>query len=367
MHGGGQGFESPQLHHPAQTILLPCPRHGPGSSQERLRVSPRSLATQLAHYTVDARARNFSPRTVDKMQLGLNLFDDFMGGTPDVRRVIGDDLRRFILALQRRTRWQGTEQAKPQRLADETIRTYAQAVKVFWGWLLKKGNITSDPLADVALPKVGRKLPRTFAEAEVKAIMAAAGSLRSQALVWLLLDSGARLGEVTGGDRYPGICLDDIDFQTGAIRVRGKFQLERQVHISPATIEAIRKYLDHERPEALGPDRLFLNDDGTPLTSGRAQKVLQAIGNKAGLKQRLSAHKLRHTHAVLSLKYGSNVEYQRRELGHRHISTTQGYLAICDDDLARAHRSFSPVTNLLSQRRERPRVKSPGWTAERRP
>jgi integrase/recombinase XerD len=359
LHGGGQGFESPQLHHQAQTILLPCRRRG--------RDATRSLPTQLARYTVDARAQNFSPRTVDKMQLGLRLFDEFLGGIGDVRRVTGDDLRRFILALQHRTRWQGTSQAKPQRLADETTRTYAQAVKVFWGWLLRKGTITRNPLANVALPKVGRKLPRTFAEAEVKAIMAAASNLRSQALVWLLLDSGARLGEVTGGDRYPGICLDDIDFQTGAIRVRGKFQLERQVHISRATVEAIQQYLDHERPEPVGPDRLFLNGDGSALTAGRAQKTLEAIGKKAGLKQRVSAHKLRHTHAVLSLKYGSNVEYQRRELGHRHISTTQGYLAICDDDLARAHQSFSPVTNLLSQRRERPHVKSPGWTAERRP
>ncbi len=288
------------------------------------------------------------------MQLGLRLFNEFMGGVADVRRVEGDDLRRFIVDLQQRTRWQGMDQAQAsrQRLADETTRTYAQTVKVFWGWMTARGAIARNPLAEVTLPRVGRKLPRTFNEAEVRTIMAAADSLRSRALVWLLLDSGARLGEVTGGDRYPGICLEDIDFQTGAIKVRGKFQLERQVHISPATIEVLRHYLEHERPEPAGPDNLLLNENGWPLIAARAQKVLEAIGRKAGLKQRLSAHKLRHTHAVLSLKYGSNVEYQRRELGHRHISTTQGYLAICDDDLARAHRSFSPVTNLLSQERK---------------
>ena len=82
---------------------------------------------------MDARAQNFSPKTVAKMQLGLRLFDDFMGGIGDVHRVQGDDLRRFILALQQRTRWQGTIQASRQRLTDETTRTYAQAVKVFWG------------------------------------------------------------------------------------------------------------------------------------------------------------------------------------------------------------------------------------------
>ena len=201
----------------------------------------------------------------------------------------------------------------------------------------------------------------------MKAVMAAADSLRARALVWLLLDSGARLGEVTGGDRYPGICLEDIDFRTGAIKVRGKFQLERQVHISPATIEVARHYLEHERPEPAGPDNLFLSENGWPLIAPRAQKVLESIGKKAGLKKRLSSHKLRHTKAALCMKYGSNIEHQRREMGHRHISTTQGYLWVYDDDLVRAHRSYSPVTNLLKQANEGAGVKQVGRTDKEKP
>jgi site-specific recombinase XerD len=75
---------------------------------------------------VDARAQNFSSKTVEKMQLGLKLFNNFMGGIPDVRQVTDDDLRRFILTLQQKTQ----RQASQHRLADETIRTYAQVVKV---------------------------------------------------------------------------------------------------------------------------------------------------------------------------------------------------------------------------------------------
>ena len=312
-------------------------------------MEPKSLTTQLGHYIVDARAQNFSPKTVSKMQLGLKLFNDFMGGIPDVRQVKGDDLRRFILALQQKTQWQGQQQASQHQLADETVRTYAQVVKVFWTWLLEKKTITHNPMADVALPRVGKKLPRTFTKTEAGSIMAAAGSLRNQALIWLLLDTGARLSEVTGSDRYPGITLADIDLQTGAIRVCGKFQRERQVHICPQVIEVIRQYCDRERPQPVGADNLFLNEDGSAMTGGRVQKILEGIGKKAGLKQRLSPHKLRHTHAVLALSFGSNIEYERRELGHGHISTTQGYLAVSDDDLASAHKSFSPIANLLRQ------------------
>jgi len=39
-----------------------------GASQGVLRNPARGLAPQLAYYTVDAGAQNFSPRTVDKMQ-----------------------------------------------------------------------------------------------------------------------------------------------------------------------------------------------------------------------------------------------------------------------------------------------------------
>jgi integrase/recombinase XerD len=309
----------------------------------------KSLTAQLDRYMLDAKARNFSPKTVAKMELGLRLFNDFMVGIPDVRRVRADDLRRFILDLQQRTRWPGRQQADQQRLADQTVRTYAGVVKEYWGWLFKKGIIAKNPMADVILPGVGKKLPRTFTEAEARSTITAAASLRSRVLVDLLLDAGPRLCEITGDDRHPGIFMEDIDFQTGLIRVRGKFGDERPAHFSPETIEVIRQYCQHERPQPVGPDKLLLNEDGTPMTGGRVQKVLESIGRKAGLKKRLSPHKLRHTHAILSLKYGSNVEYQRRELGHRHISTTQGYLAVCDDDLANAHKSYSPITNLLSQ------------------
>jgi integrase/recombinase XerD len=307
----------------------------------------RSLQTQIDHYTLDARAQNCSPKTLAKIELGLRLFNDFMGGISDVRRVTGDDLRRYILDLQKRTRWQGREQADQSRLADETVRTYARVVKEFWSWLFKKRTISRNPMADVSLPRVGKRLPRTFSEADMLAIMDTASSMREWALICIFLDSGPRLCEVTGDDRHPGICMETIDFETGRAMVCGKFGDERPAHLSPQTIEFIRRYCQEERPQPVGPDKLSLNEDGTPMKKGRVQKVLEALGRRAGLKQRLSPHKLRHTKAVLSLKYGSNVEYQRKELGHHRISTTQGYLDVDDDDLAKAHRSYSPVTNLL--------------------
>ena len=104
-----------------------------------------------------------------------------------------------------------------------------------------------------------------------------------------------------------------------------------------------------ERPEPVGEDWLFLTDDGRPLTNQRVQKMLNTIGKKAGLNKRLCPHRLRHTAATLSLKYGANLDYVRRILGHTDIKTTEVYLGICDADVAEAHRKFSPVANLAKK------------------
>lgn len=314
------------------------------------KMSKFSLDTQLSAYLLDTTAQNFSPKTQERMKLGLKLFAQFLGGVDDVRQVTDSDLQRFIVALRQRTLWQGRQQASTKPLSDETVRTYVKSVREFWHWLHLKQVIKKDPLAAIRLPRVGKKLPRTFSESECQAIMAAvADRPREQALVWLLLDCGPRIAEITGSNRFPGLFIQDIDLKTGDIRVRGKGGRERQTHVSPETLEAIRFYIEHERP-AIADDKLFLNQDGTPMSESRAQRLLAAIGKRAGLSKRLSPHKLRHSFAALFLKYGGNTEYLRRFLGHRYLSTVQGYTDVSDGDLVSAHRTFSPVHNLLQHK-----------------
>lgn len=315
------------------------------------KMSKFSLDTQLARYLLDTTAQNLSPKTQGRVKLGLKLFAEFLGGVEDVRQVTDADLQRFIVALRQRTLWQGRQQASNKPLSDETIKTYVKSVREFWHWLHLKQVIKKDPMAAIRLPRVGKKLPRTFSETECLAIMAAvADRPREQALVWLLLDSGPRIAEITGSDRSPGLFIQDIDLKTGDIRVLGKGGRERQIHVSPETLQAIRLYIEHERPDPIGDDRLFLNQNGTSMSDSGGQRLLAAIGNRAGLSKRLSPHKLRHSFATLFLKNGGNTEYLRRFLGHRYLSTVQGYTDVADGDLVNAHRTFSPIHNLLQRR-----------------
>jgi hypothetical protein len=168
-----------------------------------------------------------------------------------------------------------------------------------------------------------------------------ANNPRETALILLLLDSGITLSEIAE--------LDDsyVDTAGGTVRVfREKTQKERYAYFSLPTGAAIEAYR-FVRPEAVGPPRLFLTEDGRLLTEKRIQTILYRVGKRAKLNQRLSAHKLRHSFATWSLKYGSHLEYIRIMLGHSDIRTTsKAYLHMTNADIAEASKITSPVANL---------------------
>ncbi len=302
-----------------------------------------SIETLLSRYQLAARAAGLSPKTAEHLELSMKLFASFLGGIEDVRLVQTDDLRRFIIASQQRTRWPGMPQGHGgTRLSRNSVSNYVRGVKSFYSWLAREKIIDENPLAAVPVPKLPKLLPKIYSEEELKAVFKAADrSPRDSAILRVFLDSGVRLSELAGLE--PG----DVDLETGTVRVFGKGSKERSTFISLQTSSAVNVYLGLHRPAPAAADKLFLRFDGYPMTVGRVQKVLEGIGRRAGLKQRLSPHRLRHSFATHSLRNGCNLEYLKRMLGHSNVSTTEIYLHLVDKDVRDAHRSFSPIKNLL--------------------
>jgi len=61
--------------------------------------------------------------------LSVGLFEEFLGGIPDVRRITGDDLRRFVGALRNRSTWAGCPERQKRPLSPTTINTYVRAIR----------------------------------------------------------------------------------------------------------------------------------------------------------------------------------------------------------------------------------------------
>lgn len=299
----------------------------------------------FALYALESVARGYTSKTISHTEASVRYFVHYLGGVEDISKVTGDDFRRFLVDLRGRNAWEGLSFEKERKLSGNTINTYSRAIKAFWNWLKQRGIIAENPLESVPNPKKPKTIPKVYSEGEIRAIfrLLPEGSCE-RAIIETFLDSGVRLFELASLE------LANINLETGRILVFGKGGKERYTYIVPRVIKTIKDYYYKSRPKPIRQDKLFLSKRGYPLSDGRIQKILEAIGREAGLTERLGPHKLRHTCATLMLKYGDNLEHIRMIFGHSDIKTTsEAYLNVADQDVAAAHRKSSPLENIFGE------------------
>lgn len=274
------------------------------------------------------------------------------------------DLRRyasFLRARGRGTLGQATEADVTAYL--ETLRTGAdggsalavsstsRAVTALRGWhqfVLQEGEATEDPSARVHPPQVGRRLPKALTVPQTQALLEAAGDadtpvgLRDRALLELLYATGARISEAVG------LVVDDLDPDSGCLRLFGKGRKERIVPVGRCARDALDAYLVRGRPvlaqRGRGAPEVFLNTLGRPLSRQSAWGVLRQAAERAGLGEgrHVSPHTLRHSFATHLLAGGADVRVVQEMLGHASVTTTQIYTKVTVEHLRRVYATSHP-------------------------
>lgn len=74
------------------------------------------------------------------------------------------------------------------------------------------------------------------------------------------------------------------------------------------------------------------------------RELLLRLSAKAGIK--FSAHALRRTFVILSLRAGMDVLHLQALLGHSSLDMVSYYAQMVDDDLLESHHAHSPIDNL---------------------
>jgi integrase/recombinase XerD len=148
---------------------------------------------------------------------------------------------------------------------------------------------------------------------------------RDYAVLLLLARLGLRAGEVVA------FLLDDVDWDAGRMRVRGKGGREAWLPLPTDVGEAIATYLQHGRPNA--PDRhLFLRASAPirGLKSGMAVASIVAHAlRRAGIDTpRRGAHQFRHALATQMLGRGASLVEIGELLRHRSPQTTTIYARV---------------------------------------
>jgi len=232
---------------------------------------------------------------------------------------------------------------KKKGLAPSTISRNVAAIKTFHKFLVQEGVTENFPTVNIKFPKVPRKLPKVFSVDEIVKLLEqphgqVPASLRDKAILEALYGAGIRVSELVH------LNVDDIDFESGYIRVFGKGSKERIVPVGSYALEAISEYIKKGRIKLIKghhSEALFLNQHGKRLTRQGCWKILNKYAKQAGLEN-IHPHSLRHSFATSLLQAGADLRSVQEMLGHADISTTQIYTHVTREHLKEVYMLTHP-------------------------
>ncbi|MDF2376376.1 MAG: tyrosine recombinase [Verrucomicrobiales bacterium] len=230
------------------------------------------------------------------------------------------------------------------QIAASSLRVNLIALKIFFRHLAARGEIPADLAEQVDSPKLARYLPETLNETVVRQLLESVDDSkplgkRDRAILELLYASGLRVSELTGAR------LELFYPEERSIRVTGKGNKTRIIPVGSAALEALKSYLELERPGLVRPQtgsEIFLSKWGRKLTTTRIWQIVKERAKLAGIDSNVYPHLLRHSFATHLLGNGADLRVIQELLGHADIATTQIYTHVDQKHLRDVHRKFHP-------------------------
>jgi integrase len=223
------------------------------------------------------RAAGRSPKTLFIYDYAVGQLDDWRGDA-DLTTVSRFEALRFVQAL--------TDQFKPSGVASRV-----KALRAFYNWCVAEELAATNPFARVTVTVPAD--PRPTANAgQIEAMLANAKRGRSRrrdvALLTLLVDSGARKGEVAA------MTIADVDLASGFVTFPTSKSRPRTVKLSDRGLAALAYWM---RERGVGPGSLWRVAD--PYSLVKALVARHSHGE-------LTPHALRRHFAVQWLAKGGS-------------------------------------------------------------
>ncbi len=307
------------------------------------------LSEGIALYLSDACAgkTNGTPEAYKK-KLGRFARDV---GDKDLNAITRDDIERFGVSILNQPVKRNGGVTLKEHLSVWYVRGVLRTVKTFFRWLYEHGHISTNPAANLKIPKEPPKTPKAI-DAEVfnKLLMSAARTgepwerVRNMAFLCLLRDSGGRLSAILDA-KY-----EDLALEVGFLTTTGKGGQIGTLFFNPPTAEALRAWLAYREQIYPRATNIFLcgsgKSKGKRITARGIYSMLRRLADDAQLPSgtRFNPHSFRHAFARDSIMLGgADLSEVSQEMWHSTIRVTADYYArYLPVELKRRHSITSP-------------------------
>lgn len=280
--------------------------------------------------------KGYSHHTISGYCRDLTEFTSTFANEKKPSEVDSNDIRKFVSSLHIKNN-------------GATVSRKLSALRTFFRFLIREGKITDNPLTGISGPKSGRSIPVFLTVDEVFSLLESPNYTdpfedRDRAILELLYSTGVRVAELVSRD------IKDLDFESEMLRVTGKGNKERIVPVGRPAIEAIRAWLP-EREDIINKPKgrqveceaVFINGRGGRLTTRSVERFVAKYAARAGLRQAVTPHALRHSFATHLLEMGADLRSVQELLGHASLSTTQRYTHLTLDHLSEVYDKAHPL------------------------
>ena len=277
--------------------------------------------------------RGATRNTLSAYRRDLTDFTQFLNAQHrSLRRASPDDIVGYLARLRTRG------------LRPASVARRISALRGLYKHLVREGELRRDPTENLEAPRRTRSLPRTLSREVVAALVESPDlneprGVRDRSVLELLYATGMRASECLG------LTLDDVNLSAGYVVCTGKGRKQRLVPVGAEAARWVSCYLRDVRPlstRVRDSGRLFVNPRGGRLSRQSLWTIVRRAAARAGLRQRMSPHVLRHSFASHLLEGGADLRSIQELLGHASVSTTQVYTRVESSRLRREYSRAHP-------------------------
>ncbi|MFA6637079.1 MAG: site-specific tyrosine recombinase/integron integrase [Candidatus Omnitrophota bacterium] len=298
------------------------------------------IIAMIEDFEKHLKTKGFAERTIRTYIGYVGIFADFLSKNEvyDIEDINRDKVSRYQTSLCTKNEF------NQRKLSMKTQALRMVAVISFSKFLHRAGYLENNPASHIEIPRTPKSLPKNIlSEKEVLQILKSPKDndpleIRDRAILELFYSTGIRNTELRK------LCIYDIDFSRGFIRVTGKGNKDRIIPMGDVASWYIEEYMKRSRPKLVKgtSDVLFVSRNGKELTDDMPSWMVRKYAARIGITKQINAHTFRHTFATHMIKKGANLRIVQEMLGHSSLETTQIYTKVEIGDLKKVHASTHP-------------------------